>query len=344
MVEQGTKEASLYERVDDKVRCFLCERRCLISEGEKGFCGIRINVGNTLQTLVFGNVPALESISLEINQFYHFWPGSMALTFSSWSCNFQCSWCQNWQLSGIRPQPDRAKFTTPEDLVKTALTTRDQGICASFTEPTLSHEFNCSCFELSRKEGLYNCYVSNGYMTLEALEMLRKCGLDAINLDIKGDPGVYKEHLDGLKAKVIWRNAKKSKELGIHVEMVNLVITDVNDDVNCLNWIIEQHLKNLGPETPLHFTGYLPTYTFNNPATRIETLEKAWKLAKKAGILYPYIGNVPGHTASNTYCPTCGKLLIERGTYGVLRYEITLEKKCPDCNRSIPITGEYIRD
>jgi pyruvate formate lyase activating enzyme len=129
----------------------------------------------------------------------------------------------------------------------------------------------------------------------------------------------------------------------IHVEIVNLIVTNVNDDEECLRWIIKKHLKNVGPETPLHFTRYSPAYKFSNPSTSIETLEKAYNMARKEGVAYPYLGNVQGHKCENTYCPRCGDMLIQRLGYTIVQYKVTQDKKCPKCGQNIPITGQRIR-
>ena len=125
--------------------------------------------------------------------------------------------------------------------------------------------------------------------------------------------------------------------------IVNLVVTDVNDDEECLRWIIKQHLKAVGPETPLHFTRYHPAHKFSNPPTKVEILEKAYEMAKKEGVLYPYLGNVEGHKYENTYCPKCGTTLVQRFGPTVTQYAITDDKKCPKCGQIIPITGRRIR-
>ncbi|MDF2956940.1 MAG: Pyruvate-formate lyase-activating enzyme [Candidatus Alkanophagales archaeon MCA70_species_1] len=343
MASPSVREALFYERSGDAVRCAVCERRCLISEGKKGVCGTRMNVGGRLFTLVYGDLNALESRPIEIKPFFHFWPGSSALTFSTWSCNFKCPWCQNWSLSKTPPDPSRANFVSAERVVELARRRGDHGLCVSFTEPTLLFEFSLDCFKLARRYNLYNTFVSNGYMTVEALERLRAAGLDAINIDMKGDAEVYERYCGGVDVEKVWRNARAAKKMGMHVEMVNLVITGVNDDEDCLRWVIERHLKELGEMTPLHFTRYHPAYKFNNPATKVETLERACELAKRLGVAYVYIGNVPGHKYESTYCHECGRLLIRRYSYSVLRYELTAEKRCPGCGAEIPIVGHYVR-
>lgn len=337
------REALLYEKLPDgKVRCGLCERRCLISTSRRGFCKTRMNIEGTLYTLVYGDISALESRPIEIKPFFHYWPGSTALTFSTWSCNFRCPWCQNHSLSRGIPDPSRASYIPPENVVEMAIKGGDRGLCVSFTEPTLLFDYSLDAFAMGRERGLYNCYVSNGYLTLEALQMLAEAGLDAIKIDMKGDAEVYQNYCGGLDVEVTWRNVAVARQMGLHVEVVNLVITGVNDDENCLNWVIEKHLQAAGEDAPLHFTRYYPAYKFNNPPTDIRILEKAYRMALQKGVLYPYLGNVSGHRYENTYCPKCGEMLIRRLNYGVVDYKVTPAKKCFSCGESIPIVGRFI--
>ncbi|MDH5459416.1 MAG: AmmeMemoRadiSam system radical SAM enzyme [Candidatus Bathyarchaeota archaeon] len=337
------REALFYEKLSEgRVRCSLCERRCEIPQGLRGFCKTRMNIGGKLYTLVYGDISAVESRPIEIKPFFHYWPGSTALTFSTWSCNLDCIWCQNFHLSKLEPKPAEAVYYPPEKVVELAIYNGDAGLCASFQEPTLLSEWAIPLFKLGKAKGIkYCCYVSNGYMTLETLKALHEAGMDGLKIDIKGNSETYEKYCGEADAKKIWRNAREAKKLGLHVEIVNLVVRDVNDDEAALRWVIEKHLKMVGAETPLHFTRYFPAYKFNNPSTRVETLEKAYEMAKKAGVLYPYIGNVSGHEYENTYCPNCGEKLVKRYGYYVLKYGITEEKKCPRCGTRIPITGQY---
>ena len=335
------REAVLYEKLaKDKVRCGLCERRCIIAPGEKGFCRTRTNLDGRLYTLVYGDLNAVESRPIEIKPFFHYWPGSTALTFSTWSCNLDCQWCQNFHLSKTPPTPAKAKYFSPEQILEMALRTKDAGVCSSFQEPTLLTDWNLHLFRLASARGLYCCYVSNGYMTLEALKLLRKAGMDGLKIDVKGDAETYAKYCGSVDVEIVWRNIREARKMGFHVEVVNLVITDVNDDEACLEQIVKRHLKEAGADTPLHFTRYFPAYKFHNPPTSIQTLEKAYTIALNAGIRFPYIGNVHGHPYENTYCPNCGKKLIQRHGYTVTRYKITKDKKCPKCKTEIPISGE----
>jgi pyruvate formate lyase activating enzyme len=337
------RRALFYERLpDNNVKCSLCERRCEIPVGSEGVCKTRMNIDGELYTLVYGDISAIESRPIEIKPFFHYWPGSTALTFSTWSCNVNCAWCQNFHLSKLQPEPSKAIYYPPERIVEMAICNSDAGLCASFQEPTLLSEWAIPLFRFGKEKGIkYCCYVSNGYMTLEALKALCEAGLDVLKIDIKGDSETYEKYCGNADVDKIWRNAREAKRLRLHVEIVNLVVRDVSDSEETLQSVVERHLKEVGAETPLHFTRYFPAYKFENPPTRVETLEKAYEMAKKAGVLYPYIGNVSGHKYENTYCPNCGEKLIQRYEYYVLQYRLSEEKRCPKCATVIPITGEY---
>ena len=244
--------------------------------------------------------------------------------------------CQNWRLSKFPPDPSRANYVSPGDMVRLAVESACQGISVSFTEPTLLFEYSLDIFPLALERGLYTNYVSNGYMTVEALRMLREARLQALKVDVKGGKEAVRRYCQA-DVEVVWRNAEEAKRMGIHVEVVNLIIPGVNDDESSLREVVENHVKRLGPDTPIHFTAYFPAYRFDAPPTPVEKLEEAYELAKRYGVNYPYIGNVPGHRYENTYCPNCGALLIKRFGLSTVRIRLTDDGRCPRCGMEIPI-------
>lgn len=332
------KEARLYEELSEgRVECGTCERKCVISQEKLGFCKTRKNIGGKLYTLVYGNISSISVNPIEKKPFYHYWPGHSFLTAGTYSCTFTCGWCQNWEISKRAPNPDNANYISPEKFVKIASSEGCKGVSLSFNEPTLLFEYALDLFPLARKRGMAANYVTNGYMTFEALRMLRDAGLDAINIDVKGDGEAVKKYC-GADVELVWRNVRESKRLGLHVEVVNLVIPGVNDLNEQIRELARRHLQEAGRDTPIHFTAYYPAHKFDAPPTPVSTLERAHDIAMSEGLEFVYIGNVPGHRYENTYCPSCGRLLIKR--YGLELVETNLDDgKCPSCGCEIPIVG-----
>jgi pyruvate formate lyase activating enzyme len=335
MSTETSRAALLQEPVGRKVRCLTCERRCLLIEGGTGWCQTRVNHNGVLHTLIYGSISSLSANPIEKKPFYHFYPGSKALTAGSWSCNFGCPWCQNWDISRT-PPPAHARFMSPETFVQKAQAQGCQGTSISFNEPTLSLEWSLDVFRLAKERGLYNTFVTNGYMTAQALHLLTQAGLDAMNVDLKGNALAVKEHCKGINVEQVWARCLQARELGLHLEVTTLVIPGVNDDHGTLSLIAERIHDDLGPDTPWHVSGYFPAYRFKTPPTSVETLERAWKIGGEAGLKYVYLGNIPGHPHDNTYCPECGLCLVLRYGFDILRYDLQ-EGCCPQCGT--PIAG-----
>lgn len=347
MTQKTIREALLYEtHPDGSVTCGVCERRCHIAEGRRGFCGSRMNRDGKLYTLTYGDLTSVVVNPIEKKPLFHYWPGSGALSAGSWGCNLRCIYCQNYTLSMVDADPRRASYTGPETFIRLALNSGAKGLSFTFNEASCTlFEYILDCFRLAVEQGLYRNLNTNAYLTLEALELLINAGLDSLCIDIKGDEAFYRRYCNGAEVEVVWRNALESRRRGLHIEMVNLLIPGANDDEGCIMEIIERTLK-LGRDTPLHFTRFYPAYRAWDygltKATSVKTLEKAREMALDAGLRYVYIGNVPGHPGENTYCPECQALLIERYGFSVLDYRITEEGRCPECGHPIPIVGKAI--
>ena len=211
-------KARLYERTSGKaVKCLVCERRCVIGSGSRGACGNYVNRDGELLHVGYGKLGAVESRPIEIKPLFHYWPNSTALTFSGWGCNFYCPWCQNNFLSFRHPRDDDP-YVPPENLVQKAIEAGDQGLCASFNEPTTLFDYLIDVFSLGKEKGLYGSIVTNGYLTPKAIEMLIEAGVDGWSIDIKGCPTM--RVLSYIDHEKVFRNAKLVKDLGGHVEMV----------------------------------------------------------------------------------------------------------------------------
>jgi pyruvate formate lyase activating enzyme len=327
----------LQKAVNNRVRCLTCERRCVLADGQVGWCRTRQNRGGTLYTLIYGAVSSLSCNPIEKKPLHHFYPGSIALTAGSWSCNFDCPWCQNYHIS--KAEPGEGRYMSPQEFVSTAVDLGCQGTSISFNEPTLSLEWSLEVFRLARARGLYNTYVTNGYMTAAALELLAGAGLDGMNVDVKGDAKAVKEYC-GADVEMVWRNCRRARELGVWVEVTTLVIPGVNDSDEVLNGIAGRIGSDLGPDTPWHVSGYYPAYRFDAPPTPVKTLERAWQIGRQAGLTFVYLGNVPGHRLENTTCPDCEVLLIQR--QGLRTTVDHLGRgRCPNCDREIPGVWEH---
>lgn len=327
------RDSVLQERVDGKVRCNVCERRCLLVDGGTGWCRTRRNQRGRLVTLIYGAVSSIAANPIEKKPFYHFHPGTFALTAGSWSCNFGCPWCQNWDISKA-PPPASCDSVAPGQFVRRTVTTGCQGTSISFNEPALSLEWSMDVFVLARSKGLYNTFVTNGYMTAEALGLLIDSGLDAANVDVKGDAAAVRQFCKGIDAEKVWTTCRSARSRGVHIEITTLVIPGVNDSRTTLRGIAERIVRDLGREVPWHVSRYYPAYKFTAPPTPVVTLELAREIGKEAGLEYIYIGNVPGHHGDNTYCPACGALLIQRVGFDILEYRIR-HGTCSHCRRAI---------
>jgi pyruvate formate lyase activating enzyme len=360
--------AILQESVENGVRCLTCERRCVIPEGERGWCRTRQSLGGTLHTLTYGLVTSLSVNPIEKKPLYHFYPGSMALTAGSLSCNFDCPWCQNWRISKEVPpkaipksrqsssgcdhlgcpwcqnwhiskrRPSGGRFMAPEAFVRQAQERGCQGTSISFNEPTLSLEWSLDVFPLAREAGLYNTFVTNGYMTERALELLIEAGLDGMNVDVKGDAAAVRRYCKA-DVDVVWRNCRLASQSGVWVEITTLVIPGVNDSTDTLRTIAHRIVDELGPDTPWHLSRYFPAYRFDRSATPVSTLERAREIGTKAGLHYVYLGNVPRHAGENTICPKCGTILVRRESFWSSRSNLTSEGCCPRCEETIPGVG-----
>jgi len=346
-VNTCVKEGRLYQKIDGAVRCNTCERLCQIDPGQNGFCKTRKNIDGRLFTLEYGDISSFSANPIEKKPFFHFYPGSYTFTVGSWSCNFTCPWCQNYDISKCPPDLKKRSYISPQNFIKLTKEKRCQGTSISFNEPTLLFEYSLDVFDLARKEGFYNTYVTNGYMTLEALKLLVEHGLDAANFDMKGYGEAVRRYC-GVNVEKVWRNIAEARRLGVHVEITTLVIPGVNDDEECLRSIASRIRREVGENTPWHVTQYYPAYKalevgLYDGRTPVEILERAWQIGRNEGLNYVYAGNVPGHRYENTYCPNCDELLIRRLGFDVVDYRVTSDGICPKCRGQISIVGKGVK-
>lgn len=330
------KEALLYDKKEDrKVLCRLCNHHCLISEGKFGICGVRQNVGGILYTHSYENLISANVDPIEKKPIFHLLPGSVSYSIATAGCNFHCDFCQNWQISqkneankyGVNPLR-----TPPGQVVENAVRYGCKSISYTYTEPTIFFEYALEIARLAKKEGLYNIFVTNGYMTEECLDMLKGI-LDAANVDLKSFSDEYYKKTCGARLKPVLESIEYMRRLDIRVEVTTLIVPGLNDGDEELKKIAS-FLAGVDKAMPWHISKFYPMYKLDKlQPTPLDTLKKAYQIGKAAGLFYVYLGNVPGEGES-TFCYKCNEVLIKRIGYFVKNNEIK-EGACPKCKSKI---------
>jgi len=317
------------------VQCELCPFRCFLPEGSRGICRVRMNVGGKLKTLVYAQPVAVHVDPIEKKPVYHLLPGSGIFSIATVGCNLKCSFCQNWEISQSYPEQAKGEMLSPEQVVALAIKHKCHSIAYTYSEPIVFYEYVMDTAKLAKKAGLKNVLVSAGYINPEPLKELAPY-FDVIKIDLKGFNEKFYREVVGGELRFVLDALVELKKQGVLVEVVNLVVPTLNDDMDDITAMSEWIYLNLGPDTPLFFSRFSPHYQLANlPATPIETLEEARRIALKTGLKYVYIGNLPGHPAENTYCPGCGKVLIRRYGYAILENYIK-NSRCYFCGEKIP--------
>ena len=329
------KEAFLFQNLENnQVRCVLCGHRCVIANGKFGVCQVRQNLNGVLHTLVYGSAISRSIDPIEKKPLYHFYPGSSAFSIATLGCNFQCQWCQNWQIaqsprtSGLTDVPD----ILPEQIVAEARASGSRSIAYTYTEPTIFYEYAYDTAVLARQAGIANVYVTNGYMTTEMLDHFHPY-LDAANVDLKAfRQRTYSQYV-GAGLKQVLDSLKHLKQLGVWLEVTSLLIPGINDDPAEIKDMAGFIADELGADVPWHISRFFPQYKLKDvPPTPTKTLQAAYEIGKAAGLKYVYMGNI--HGESNTHCPTCNELLIPRTGYQIGEVKLK-EDNCPSCGESI---------
>lgn len=331
------KEAVFYKREGERdVKCGLCNHFCRIKNGQKGICGMRINSNAALYTLNYAQLAAANIDPIEKKPLFHFFPGSYAYSIAALGCNFQCSFCQNWQISQVNEAKVLGRKTnnvSAAEAVAAAVKHRCQSIAYTYTEPTVYFEFAYDCAAFAKKEGLYNSFVTNGYMSKEALRHISPY-LDAANVDLKSLREEFYNKICKAKLSPVLENIALMKELGIWVELTTLIIPGENDREDELS-DIAAFIVSLDRNIPWHISCFYPNYKFSHKeSTPLSVLEKAYLIGKEKGLRYIYIGNIPTDYGENTCCPACGRPVIERQAFFVKKDNIK-DGKCGYCGEAI---------
>lgn len=332
-------ETAIYTKMENEaVQCGVCPRRCVIEEGDRGFCNVRENKEGKLFSLVYGKAVSSTVDPIEKKPLFHFAPGSRALSIATVGCNLRCDFCQNFRISQDWKEI-RGEELPPEKVVEEAERYSCEGIAYTYTEPTVFLEY---ARDTMRKASPfhYNVFVSNGYMTEESVKEIAP-HLDAINVDLKGGEKFYEEHCAVPDMEPIKEAMKAINERDILLEVTNLIIPGENDSEEEIKERVDWIKENLGRDTPVHFSRFRPDFRMRDKKpTPLETLEKAINIAKNRGLYHVYCGNVPGHRSESTYCPRCSELVVKREGFSVKKLNLRKGMRCGSCGKELNIRGE----
>jgi len=331
-----TKLSPYFTSLDGgEIQCTLCPRRCRVAMGKRGFCGVRENREGKYYSLVYGNPCVIHLDPIEKESFFHVLPGTASLTLSTAGCNFQCKFCENWEISQATPEDLYSYDIPPTIVVKKAKEMGAHSIAYTYAEPTIFYEYMVDVASFAKKAGLLNVIHSNGFINPAPLRNLCTV-LDAAQIDLKGFTEDFYHELSSGELAPVLDTLKTLKQKKIHLEITNLIIPTKNDDMSTLREMCLWVKRELGADTPLHFSRFYPLHKLKKlPSTPISTLEKARALAFSSGLEYVYVGKVPGHEGWNTFCPTCKKMIIQRTGYMIGEIHVK-EGKCKYCGRPIP--------
>ena len=335
-VPEGLHEARYYLQTEEqRVQCQMCFRRCVVPEGGRGFCRNKVNIDGRYYTLVYGRPSALQIDPIEKEPSYHFWPGATIFCTGTASCNNRCKFCQNWHLSQRSFEEIDHRVISPENTVALAREMECDAVSFTYNEPTVFYEHMFDVAKTAKQAGMGALFHTNGWMNEEPLAALLE-HMDAVTVDLKAfTPKFYRE-VSSSELEPVLRTLQQIHRSGVHLEIVNLMVTTLNDDMGDVRRMCKWIRDTLSDEVPLHFTRFFPAYELTSlPPTPVETLEDAVGIADEEGLQYVYIGNVPGHERNSTFCPGCGEKIIERVHFSVLALEV-VKGECAYCGHSIP--------
>jgi len=331
------KEAYLYEKLDkERVRCFLCNHRCLIKAGDTGICGVRQNRSGTLYSLVYPKIIAQHVDPIEKKPLFHFLPGSRSYSIATVGCNFKCVFCQNADISQMPSDHHRimGQDMSPEEIAGDASRSHSATISYTYTEPTVFFELALDTARHAVKKGVRNVFVTNGYMTEECLKEIYP-DLHAANVDLKAFRDEFYKEQCGAKLKPVLNTLETMKKMGVWLEVTTLLIPGLNDGEEELKELA-RFLVQLDPNIPWHISRFHPTYHLTGvSSTPPRSIQRARRIGQEAGLRYVYSGNLPGDEGEKTFCHQCGELLIDRFGFSVQKYRIE-KNRCPKCETEIP--------
>jgi len=322
---------------DKKVRCKLCNWRCVIDNGKLGRCCVRKNVDGVLYSLTYDKVCSANPDPIEKKPLFHFQPGTSSFSIATMGCNFRCEFCQNWQISQAALEDERidGQAITSEQIVAAAVRSGCKSIAYTYTEPTVFMELCNDCGRLAKERGLTNVFVSNGFMTREAIDFAGDW-LNGINVDLKSFSEDYYERLCKARLQPVLDTISYiANQTNIWLEVTTLLVPGENDSDDELKQLADFIVSKAGADVPWHISRFHPQYKYlDSVATPVESLERAEQIGKAAGLHYVYLGNMPGAKSESTFCYKCGRMLIKRAGYRILANHI-MNSCCPDCGVKI---------
>ncbi len=331
------KQARYYEtREREQVRCLLCPHQCLIGEGKAGICKIRINHGGELYLDTYGQVSSMGFDPIEKKPLYHFYPGSFIFSVGNFGCNLRCKFCQNWEISQF--VPDEVEFNRqmrPDDLIGMATQRKTNvGVAYTYNEPAIWFEYMMDTAELAAKEDLKNVMVTNGYINEKPLDDLLQV-MDAFNVDLKAFTEDFYHTQTMAKLEPVKAALRQIRRSGKHLEITNLLVTDKNDNPHDFEEMIKWISGELGEHTVLHLSRYFPAYKSAELPTSPDLIHEFYEMAREY-LPFVYLGNINTlHEGQNTYCPGCGRKLIERSRYNVWMEGLNDDGTCAACGQKV---------
>lgn len=329
-------EARFWEPLtNNRVQCTLCTHYCIVAPGRRGICRVRENRDGRLYTLVYGHLASTTMAPIEKDGMKHALPGTRVLALATAGCNFRCKQCHNWHITQRRPEEVRARRLTPGQVVDYALQQGAHTITGSINEPTIFYEFLYDVAVLARQQGLRMQFHTNGAIAEKPLRALLG-RIDQAVVDLKGFCHETYQRYYGGNLDTVLQTLRIIKEEGAWLEITNLVIPTVTDCLEQIRAMCEWIVENLGPDVPLAFTRFHPSYRLTHlPATPVRTLEAAHRIAREAGLNFVTLGNVPGHRYNSTFCPHTGERLIYRVHFNVV-YNRIENGRSPFSGRPVP--------
>jgi pyruvate formate lyase activating enzyme len=316
----------------------------MIRNENAGYCGVRLNTSGIFELSTYGYLSTAHVDMIEKKPIYHYRPGSKLLSLGTVGCNWSCDFCINHHISQSRR--NKGKFHSPENIVELAKHYHCDGIAFSYNEPLTYLEFAKEIGSLAHKAGLFNVVVTNGYGTPEAAGMVAEF-VDCIAFGLKGNGSgdFLRKHSNVPDPKPILDTILQlKKRTKIHMEISNLILPHEENSLQETTALCDWIFHELGPNTPIHFISFQPSYKLDSsPTTSQELLEAHCTAAANAGLLYAYIANFPGHERENTYCPSCSKMVVRRLAYNIIRWDLDEDNRCPECGYKIQINGKYVR-